>query len=192
MSKVNSNDAKTAYLAFMEFKGVVENNQVTKAALPYPAAASAKLSKISEAAATLSAASYPFAKDVDWTSDLFTKPLPGATAPKLLQAVDKALIMGAAMDGKLLKEAGEAHHKAIASVDANGMTSQGDWEGIIASVGKLIASVPAGKTIDVFNAFGSVVNPVVPNNIFATVTDGKALAAFNEFWKFKDVVQSTL
>jgi len=189
MSKVNSNDAKTAYLAFMEFKGVVENNQVTKAALPYPAAASAKLSKISEAAATLSAASYPFAKDVDWTSDLFTKPLPGATAPKLLQAVDKALIMGAAMDGKLLKEAGEAHHKAIASVDANGMTSQGDWEAILASLGKVFASVPAEKTMATFNAFGALTSPVIPNNIFQTVTDGNAIAAFQAFLKFKDVVR---
>merc|ERR1740117_288315 len=192
MSKVNSNDAKAAYAAFMQFKDVVAKKQVTQGGYFEQPATSAKLTKISEAAAKLSAASYPFAKEVDWTSDLFTKPLPGASAPKLLQAVDKALIMGAAMDGKLLKEVGQAHHKAIMSVDANGMTAEGDWEGIIASVGKLIASVPAGKTIDVFNAFGSVVNPVVPNNIFATVTDGKALAAYNEFWKFKDVVQASL
>jgi len=192
MSQVNANDAQASYNAFMDFKNVVEKNQVAKAAVMEPVAASAKISKINEAAAKLAAASYPFARDVDWTSDLFQKPLPGATAPKLLRAVDKALNMGAAMDGKLLKEAGLAHHKAILSVDANGMTAEGDWEGIIASVGKLIASVPAEKTIGVFNAFGSLVNPVVPNNIFSTVTDGKAIAAYNEFWKFKDVVQATL
>jgi len=192
MSKVNSNDAKAAYAAFMQFKDVVAKKQVTQGGYFEQPATSAKLTKISEAAAKLSAASYPFAKDVDWTSDLFTKPLPGASAPKLLQAVDKALIMGAAMDGKLLKEAGQAHHKAIMSVDANGMTAEGDWEAIMASLGKVFASVPAAKTMATFNAFADLTSPVIPNNIFQTVTDGNAIAAFQAFLKFKDVVKSTL
>jgi len=192
MSRVNSADAKASYAAFMEFKDVVETNQVTRAIPWNSPAASAKATKIDAAASVLAAASYPFAKDVDWTSNVFNKPLPGATAPKLLQAVDKALIMGAAMDGNLLKEAGEAHHKAILNVDSQGVTSAADWEAINAAIGKLVASVPAEKTLAVFNSFAALTSPVIPNNIFSTVNAGDAIAAYNAFWKFKDVVKSTL
>merc|ERR1712147_604018 len=75
---------------------------------------------IGPAAKKLSDASYPFLKEIDWTSDLFMKPLPGASASQALKAVDKAIVMGEAMDGNLLKAAAESHHKAIGSIDGNG------------------------------------------------------------------------
>jgi len=192
MSRVKSGDAKIAYAAFMDFKDVVQRNQVKVAVGLEPSAASAKATKIDAAASVLAAASYDFAKDVDWTSSVFNKPLPGATGPQLLKAVDKALIMGAAMDGKLLKQAGEAHHNAIVNVNSQGVTSAADWEAVNAAIGKLIASVPVEKTLAVFNSFAALTNPVIPNNIFSTVNAGDAIAAYNAFWKFKDVVKSTL
>merc|ERR1711862_633611 len=47
-----------------------------------------------------------------------------------LGLVDKMIVMGASMDGKLLKEAAAAHHKAIGSIDAKGVTSAADYEAV--------------------------------------------------------------
>merc|ERR1712008_18739 len=105
---------------------VVKKNQVASAG----AAASAPSGDaIGAAAKKLSDAAYPFLKEVDWSSDLFMKPLPGASSAQVLKAVDKAIVMGSAMDGNLLKAAAEAHHKAIGSIDGQGVTSAADFEG---------------------------------------------------------------
>merc|ERR1712066_583942 len=118
---------------------------ITPAAASTPAALSGKLGAIDAAAGKLSSAAYPFIKDVDWTSDLALKPLPGTSPNQVLKAIDKALVMGASMDGKLLKDAAEAHHKAIGSVDAKLVTSASDFEAVNAALGKVIASVPTSQ-----------------------------------------------
>merc|ERR1712078_838094 len=69
---------------------------------------------IDAAAKKLAAVSYPFLKDIDWNSPIYQQ-LPGASSQAMLKAVDKALVMGAAMDGKLLQDAVMAHHKAMSS-----------------------------------------------------------------------------
>merc|ERR1712129_570109 len=125
---------------------------------------------IGNAAKKLSDAAYPFLKEVDFTSDLFIKPLPGASAAKVLKAVDKAMMMGSAMDGNLLKAAAEAHHKAIGSIDGQGVTSAADFEAV--------------------NAFASVVDPSIPNKLFSTVNAADANAAAKAFYEFKDVVKA--
>merc|ERR1719203_57433 len=117
MSTVKADDAKAAYSALMEFKDVVKAHPIT-ASTPTSSVSSDAASKISAAAGKLSSAAYPLVKDVDWSSDLALKPLPGASARAVLKAIDKALVMGAAMDGASLKEAAMAHHQAIGSVDA--------------------------------------------------------------------------
>merc|ERR1712151_1066050 len=140
-SLVNGADADAAYSAFLTFKDVVKKNQVASAG------ASATVpsgDKIGAAAKKLSDASYPFLKEIDWTSDLF-------------------------MDGNLLKAAAEAHHKAIGSIDGNGVTSAADYEAVNAALGRAIASVPTSKVMDVYNAFAGLVNPAVPNKLFSTV-----------------------
>merc|ERR1711988_1494259 len=187
-SLVNGADADAAYSAFLTFKDVVKKNQVASAG------ASATVpsgDKIGEAAKKLSDASYPFLKEVDWTSDLFLKPLPGASASQALKAVDKAIVMGSAMDGNLLKAAAEAHHKAIGSVDAKGVTSAADYEAVNAALGRAIASVPTSKVMDVYNAFSSIVNPAVPNKLFSKVNPLDAVAAAKGFYTFKDVVEAS-
>merc|ERR1739845_36867 len=133
----------------------------------------------------LASAAYPFLKDVDWTSDLALKPLPGASPKAVLQAIDKALVMGAAMDGGALKEAANAHVKAIGSIDAKGLTSQADFAAINAGLGKAIASVPTSKVMDVYNAMAKVIgNSPVPSYLFSTVNPGDAQAAYNAFLEF--------
>merc|ERR1712019_80538 len=90
-SLVNGADAEKAYSAFLTFKDVVKKNQVASAG---PAASPPSGDKIGEAAKKLSDASYPFLKEVDWTSNLYMKPLPGVTAQQALNAVDKTIVLG--------------------------------------------------------------------------------------------------
>jgi hypothetical protein len=190
MSTVNEADAKKAYSALMDFKDVVKANPITPTTPSTPAALSGKLGAIDAAAGKLSSAAYPLIKDVDWTSDLSLKPLPGASPNQVLKAIDKALVMGASMDGALLKDAAKAHSKAIGSVDAKLVTSASDFEAVNAALGKVIASVPTSQVMDVYNAFGKIVNPVVPNYLFSSVNPGDAQAAYAALLSFKDVVKT--
>jgi len=185
MSTVNEADAKKAYAALMEFKDVVKANPITPSA-----AAPVSSPAIDAAAGKLASAAYPFLKEVDWTSDLSLKPLPGASPKDVLKAIDKALVMGAAMDGAALKEAASAHVKAIGSIDAKGLTSEADFAAINAGLGKAIASVPTSKVMDVYNAFAKVVPGTVPNFLYSTVNPNDAQAAYRGFLEFKDVVKA--
>merc|ERR1711933_444370 len=189
MSTVKEADAKAAYSALLEFKDVVKANPITPSSAASKVSSDA-VSKINAAAGKLSSAAYPFLKDVDWTSDLSLKPLPGASPQQVLKAIDKALVMGAAMDGAALTEAAEAHHKAIGSVDAKLVTSSSDFEAINVGLGKAIASVPTSKVMDVYNSFGSIVSPVIPNYLYSSVSAGDAQVAYNALLEFKDVVKA--
>merc|ERR1712097_105090 len=116
---------------------------------------------------------------------------PGSAGPQqVLKAVDKALVMGAAMDGAALKEAAQAHVKAIGSMDAKGVTTQADFEAINAGLGKAIASVPTSTVMDVYNAFSKVVSPEVPNYLYSSVKADDAKAAYTALMEFKDVVKA--
>merc|ERR1712193_197744 len=108
----------------------------------------------------------------------------------MLKAIDKALVMGASMDGQLLKEATEAHHKAIGSIDAKLVTSAADFEKVNAGIGKIIASVPTSKVMDVYNAFSKIVSPDVPNYLYSSVNPQHAMAAYNGLMEFKNVVKA--
>merc|ERR1711988_1732833 len=187
MSTVKEADAKTAYAALVDFANVVKANPITAST---PASASSGGS-IGAAAGKLAAAAYPLIKDVDWTSDLFLKPIPGADPQKVMKAVDKMIVMGAAMDGAALKEAAQAHVKAIDGVDAKGVLSQADFEAINAGLGKAIASVPTSKVMDVYNSMAKVIgNSPVPNYLYSQVNPQDAQAAYNALLEFKDVVKA--
>merc|ERR1712203_623452 len=189
MSTVKEADAKAAYSALMDFKDVVKAHPIT-ASTPSSSVSSDAASKIGAAAGKLSSAAYPFLKDVDWSSDLALKPLPGASAQSVLKAIDKALVMGSAMDGAALKEAAMAHHKAIGSVDAKLVTSASDFEAINAGLGKAIASVPTSKVMDVYNSFAGITGPVIPNFLYSSVNPNDAQAAYKALLEFKDVVKA--
>merc|ERR1712083_700233 len=126
----------------------------------------------------------------DWTSNLYLKK-PGSVAAKdALAAVDKALVMGAAMDAGALKEAAQAHVKAIGSMDAKGVTTQADFEAINAGLGKAIASVPTSTVMDVYNSFSGIVSPDVPKYLMSSVKADNAKAAYSALMEFKDVVKA--
>merc|ERR1711982_97489 len=187
MSTVKEADAKAAYAALVDFAGVVKANPIT----PSTPASSVSGGSIGAATGKLSAAAYPFIKDVDWTSDLFLKPVPGADPQKVMKAVDKMIVMGSAMDGAALKEAAAAHVKAIDGVDAKGVLSQADFEAINAGLGKAIASVPTSKVMDVYNSVAGLIgSSPVPNYLYSTVNPQDAQAAYNGLMEFKDVVKA--
>merc|ERR1712061_309243 len=165
MSTVKEADAKAAYAALVDFAGVVKAHPIT-ASTP---ASTVSGGSIGPAASKLATAAYPLIKDVDWTSDLALKPIPGATPQAVMKAVDKMIVMGSAMDGAALKEAAQAHVNAIGGMDAKGVLSQGDFEAINAGLGKAIASVPTSKAMDVYNAMSSVIGKSpVPIYLYST------------------------
>merc|ERR1711904_89708 len=96
------------------------------AALSAPAYAES----IDSAAKKLAATSYPFLKSIDWSSPIYGS-LPGTSNAEMLKAVDKALVMGAPMDGKLLQDAVLAHHEAIGSMNAKGVASRAAYEKLL-------------------------------------------------------------
>jgi len=98
--------------------------------------------------------------------------------------------MGSNMDGNLLKAAAEAHHKAIGSIDAKGVTSAADYAAVNTALAKAIASVPSSQVMDVYNAFAKAVPGAVPNMMFSMVNPLDANAAAKAFYDFKDVVKS--
>jgi hypothetical protein len=190
MSTVNEGDAKAAYAALMEFKDVVKANPITPSVPETPAALAGKLGSIDSAAAKLTAASYPFMQSVDWSSDLFAKPLPGASPLAVTKAIDKMLVMGASMDGKLLKEAAEAHHKALGGMDAKLVATEADYTAVNAALGKVIASVPSSQVMDVYNSFAKLVSGSVPNKLFSTVNPAEAVKAYDGLITFTNTVKA--
>merc|ERR1719230_2041763 len=104
-------------------------------------AAPAFADEIGDAAKKLASASYPFLKSVDWNSGLALTNPGKASAADWTKAIAKAIDMGAAMDSSLLKAGVQAHHAAIAS--SKGLvTSQADYEKVLAAIGRMVASVP--------------------------------------------------
>merc|ERR1711988_1775803 len=190
IASVPESKTKKAYGALMDFKDAVKANPITATAPETPAALSGKLGAIDGAAAKLSAASYPFIQSVDWSSDLYSKPLPGASPLAVTKAIDKALVMGAAMDGKLLSEAAQAHVKAIGGMDAKLVASEADFTAVVAGLGKVIASVPASKVMDTYNAFAKVVDGSVPAKLYSTVNPGDAVKAYDSLITFTNTVKA--
>mmetsp|Transcript_36321 Transcript_36321/g.78328 ORF Transcript_36321/g.78328 Transcript_36321/m.78328 type:complete len:203 (-) Transcript_36321:76-684(-) len=164
---------------------------VAAAAASMMMAPAAFADEIGDAAKKLGDASYSFAKEVDWNNGIFLQ-APGKFQPlEALKAIDKMIVMGAKMDGNLLKAAAEAHHKAIGSIDATGVTSAADYEAVNAAIGRLVASVPKTTVMDVYNSMAGVVDSSVPNNLFSKVNPLDAVAAAKGFYTFKDVVEAS-
>merc|ERR1712003_241517 len=136
-----------------------------------PAALAGKLGPIDAAAKKLSDASYPFIKSAPWDSDIFLKPLPGVSPNAAMKAVDKMIVMGASMDGKLLTDAAS-------------------YQAVNAALGKVIASVPTSQVMDVYNAVGNITGSNIPNNLFAMSSPSEATAAYDALMQFKDVVKA--
>merc|ERR1712217_731481 len=110
----------------------------------------------------------------------------------VMKAVDKMIVMGAAMDSAALEAAARAHVKAIDGVDEKGVLSQTDFEAINAGLGKAIASVPTSKVMDVYSAMAGVLgDSPVPTYLYSQVKPEDAQAAYRALLDFKDVVKAS-
>ena len=164
---------------------------VAAGALGMLAAAPAYADKIDDAAKVLSEKSYPFLKEIDWTSDVYAK-LPTQKPLAVMEAINKMLVMGAAMDSEALKKGVLAHSKAIAGMDSNLVATLDDYTSVNSAIGHMIASVPASTTMDVYNAFamfnlGSDIGPYMMSKVNAA----DAKAAYDALMTFKDVVKTS-
>merc|ERR1711972_305195 len=120
--------------------------------------------EIDGAAAKLAKATYPFVQGIDWSFDLYSKPLPGASPYAVTKAID-------GMDSKLV-------------------ASEADYEAVLAGLGKVIASVPAAKVMDTYNAFAKVVPGSVPAKLYSTVNPGDAVKAYDALITFTNTVKA--
>merc|ERR1712151_1270933 len=189
MSTVKEADAKAAYAALVDFAGVVKANPIT-ASTP---ASTVSGGSIGPAASKLAAAAYPLITDVDWTSDLALKPIPGASPQAVMKAVDKMIVMGSAMDGAALKEAAMAHVRAIDGMDAKGVLRLADYNAVLAGLGKAISTVPTSVVMDVYYGIGSLVGGrfgEVPQNLLSKQNPADAMAAYGALMEFKDTVRA--
>jgi len=184
-STVNGKDAEAAYKALMEFKDVVK----TKAGAGFPGPAAKTPDAIDAAAKTLSSASYPFLKEVDWFAPYY-KSLPALKPLEGLTAVGKALDMGAAMDSDSLRAGVLAHAKAIGDIDAKGVLPLDDYVAINAAIGHMVASAGTQKTMAVYDAFKKIVPADVPYYLVSTVKGLDAQTAYKALMEFKDVVKA--
>jgi len=186
MSTVKEADAKAAYAALIDFTNVVKANPIASSSVSAPSNPA-----IDAASAKLSAAAYPFIKDIDWTDSLYSKPIPGKTPQEAMKAIDKMIVMGSKMDGGALREAALAHAKAIEGMDAKGVLTQADFQAINTGLGKAIASAGTQATMDVYNEMAKLVgSSPVPNYLFSKVNPKDAVAAYNGLLEFKDVVKA--
>jgi len=186
MESVKGADAKAAYEAFLDFKDVVKAHPIAGKVSSAPS-----MPAIDEAAGALADKSYAFLKDIDWSSTVSITPTGFTGTPlELTKAVDKALIMGAAMDGGALKEAALAHVAGINGMDAKGVASKADYTAMLAGLGKAIAAVPESKVMAVYGTFGKVLSPQVPKYLMSTVNAQDASDAYQGFLTFKDAVKA--
>merc|ERR1719221_1947253 len=146
--------------------------------------------EIGDAAAKLSKAAYPFMKEVNWNSNLYAVKPGSADAVSWAKAIGKMIDMGAALDTKLLKAGAEAHHAAIGGLDKSGLCAEPKLAAILAGIGRMIASVPESKVMDVYNSVGALVDPNVPAYLMSTVKEADAKAAYAALVDFAGVVKA--
>lgn len=156
------------------------------------ALSAARNDAIQVAAAELSQASYPFMKQVDWSNELYWT-VPGANPVSWARAIAKIIDHGAEMDMELVKAGCIAHHEGIrelSSKNAVGVCSQDKLTDIYATIGRMIASVPESKTMEVYNAVSALVDKNVPAYLMSSLNEADAKAAYSALIKFTEVVKA--
>merc|ERR1711913_128682 len=83
-----------------------------------------------------------------------------------------------------------AHHAAIGGLPASGVCSEAQLTAINAAIGRMIASVPESKTMDVYNSVSALVDSRVPEYLMSTVKEADAKAAYAALVDFAGVVKA--
>merc|ERR1711957_570176 len=75
---------------------------------------------------------------------------------------------------------------------AKGVLTQGDFESILAGLGKAISSVPESTVMGVYSAMGRIAGSGsgIPDNLFRKQSPADAMAAYSSLMQFKDTVKA--
>merc|ERR550525_1467311 len=94
------------------------------------------------------------------------------------------------MDAGLVKAGCEAHRAAITRLPSDGVCSESQMTAIYVAVGRMIASVPESKTMDVYDSVSALVDPKVPEYLMSKVNEADARAAYAALIEFTEVVKA--
>merc|ERR1719156_459452 len=97
------------------------------------------------------------------------------------------------MDSELVKAGCDAHNAAISDIPSaktGSLCSEAKLAAVNAAIGRMIASVPEEKTMDVYNTVSALVDPKVPEYLMAKVNEADAKAAYEALLEFVDVVKA--
>merc|ERR1712217_76244 len=112
---------------------------------------------------------------------------------EVMGAVDSMIVLGTKMDWAALQEAVRAHVRAIEGMNASGVLEQGDFEAILAGIGKAIAGAPESSVMNVYNQMSTLIGGNfgrVPTNLFSMQNAVDAGAAYTAFLGFKEKVKA--
>lgn len=190
MRMVGEPDAKAAYAELMEFANVVKANPVSASTPATPAVIAENLAMLDLPAEKLASLALAFVRDFDWTSELPLVPIPAMSAYDIVKGIDTMLVMGEAMDSKLLQEAAKAHTTALEALPPSLMVTEGQLAAIIKGIGGAIMSVPSEQVMDVYRTMGTVVSPLVVKNLYSVIGNPEhAKLAYESFVDFCNVVK---
>jgi len=90
----------------------------------------------------------------------------------------------------LVKAGCQVHHAAIGDLPGNGVCSEAQLTAINAAIGRMIASAPESKTMDVYNSVSALVDKRVPAYLMSKVNEEDAKAAYAALIEFTKVVKA--
>merc|ERR1719235_2561719 len=91
---------------------------------------------------------------------------------------------------ELIKAGCGSHRAAMTGLPKDGVCSESELTAILADIGRMIASVPEAKTMDVYNTVSALVDPKVPEYLMSKVNEADAKAAYEALLEFVEVVKA--
>merc|ERR1712039_13805 len=114
---------------------------------------------VDSAAKKLADLSYPMVKSTDWaTTDVLDKYM--ASVPTTKEFSKAILELSVALDPKLVKNAVQAHKKAVEAMGPNFITPLKNHEEVTTALAKMFAAAPAGKIKAAVQAHLDAINDV--------------------------------
>merc|ERR1711897_35318 len=112
----------------------------------------ASAASVEQAAKKLADVSYPMVKATDWaTTDVLDKYV--ASVPTTKEFSKAILELSVSLDPKLVKDAVQAHKKAVEAMGPNFVTPLKNHEEVTTALAKMFAAAPADKIKAVFDAY---------------------------------------
>merc|ERR1711897_58626 len=142
---------------------------------------------VDSAAKKLADLSYPMVKATDWaTTDVLDKYM--ASVPTTKEFSKAILELSVALNPKLVKNAVQAHKKAVEAMGPNFITPLKNHEEVTTALAKMFAAAPADKIKAVFDATPSVES--LNGDWYAQMPKADADATFVAFKELAEAVKA--